>query len=117
MLATHRALAIAVLLMAAVFTLGAVVAALRQGSRPWLEWTRRILMSLVAVQLLSGVLLYGTGHRPAESLHLLYGAAALAAVPFGSYFAAEAPPRPRAVVLAAAGVLTLGIIFRSFVTG
>jgi heme A synthase len=117
MQAVHRLLAIAVLLVAAAFTAGAVFAALRQGARPWLEWARRILMSLVSVQLVSGLLLYGTGHRPAESLHLLYGAGALAAVPFGSYFAAEAPPRPRAVVLAAAGVLTLGIIFRSFVTG
>jgi hypothetical protein len=61
--------------------------------------------------------LYGSGHRPQESLHLLYGLAGLVALPFGSYFAAEAPPRPRAVVLAAAGVLTLGIFFRSFATG
>jgi hypothetical protein len=117
MQAVHRVLAIAVLLVAAAFTLGAVFSAFREGARAWLEWLRRIFTSLVAVQILSGVVLYGTGQRPAESLHLLYGAAALAAVPFGSYFAAEAPPRPRAVVLAAAGVLTLGIIFRSFVTG
>jgi hypothetical protein len=117
MQAVHRLLAIAVLVTAAAFTGGAVFAAVRQGSRPWLEWARKILMWLVAVQVLSGAVLYGTGHRPAESLHVLYGAASLVAVPFGSYFAAEAPPRPRAVVLAAAGVLTLGVIFRSFVTG
>jgi ABC-type arginine transport system permease subunit len=117
MQAVHRTLAIAVLVMTAAFTAGAIGAAWRQGSRPWLEWGRRALMTVIVLQVLAGLFLYGTGHRPAESLHLLYGAAALAAIPFGSYFAAEAPPRPRAVVLAAAGVLTLGIIFRSFVTG
>lgn len=113
----HRTLAVVVLVMTAVFTLAAIVAASRGGSRAWLEWARRALMSVIALQVLSGIVLYGTHHRPSESLHLVYGVAALAAIPFGSYFAAEAPPRPRAVVLAAAGFLTLGILFRAFVTG
>ena len=113
----HRALAVAVLVMTAAFTLAAIVAASRAGSRSWLEWSRRGLMGVILVQVLTGIVLYGTDHRPTESLHLVYGAAALAAIPFGSYFAAEAPPRPRAVVLGAAGILTLGILFRAFVTG
>ncbi len=113
----HRSLAIAVVVMGAVFTAGAIVAAWRHGSRPWLEWFRRATMFLIVLEAIAGMTLYGTGHRPEETLHLLYGAVALVAIPFGSYFAAEAPPRPRAVVLAAAGVLTLGIAFRAFVTG
>jgi hypothetical protein len=117
MTAIHRTFAAVLLVLGAGFTAGAIVAALRQGARPWLEWARRILTSLIALQGLSGLVLYGSGHRPQESLHLLYGLAGLVALPFGSYFAAEAPPRPRAVVLAAAGVLTLGIFFRSFATG
>jgi ABC-type amino acid transport system permease subunit len=117
MLAVHRSLAIAVVAMAAAFTVGAIVAASRHGSGPWLEWFRRATMSLIALEVVAGMILYGTGHRPEDSLHLLYGVVALVAIPFGSYFAAEAPPRPRAVVLSAAGVLTLGIIFRAFVTG
>jgi hypothetical protein len=115
--AVHRTLAVVLLVAGGAFTLGSNFAAAREGSRPWLEWLRRTLIAVVAVEALAGLVLYGTGHRPEESLHLLYGFAGLVVVPFGSYFAAEAPPRPRAVVLAAAGILTLGIFFRSFVTG
>jgi hypothetical protein len=117
MQAVHRSLAIVVLVVAAAFTMGALGAAWRGGSRPWLEWARRTVVALIGLEAVAGAILYGTGHRPQESLHLLYGVAALVALPFASYFAAEAPPRPRAAVLAFAGILTLGILFRSFVTG
>jgi hypothetical protein len=117
MQAVHHSLAIAVVVMGAAFTAGAIVAAWRQGSLAWLEWFRRATMALIVIEVIAGMILYGTAHRPDESLHLLYGGVALVAIPFGSYFAAEAPPRPRAVVLAAAGALTLGIVFRAFVTG
>jgi hypothetical protein len=117
MQAVHRSLAIVVLLLAAAFTVAALGAAWRGGSRPWLEWTERIVAAVIGLEALAGVVLYGTGHRPEETLHLLYGVAALIALPFGGYFAAEAPPRPRAAVLAFAGILTVGIIFRSFATG
>jgi hypothetical protein len=117
MLAIHRSLAAVLVVVGAAFTIGAIVAALREGARPWLEWGRRTVTALVALQGLFGLVLYGSGHRPQESLHLLYGLAGLVVLPFASYFAAEAPPRPRAVVLAIAGVLTLGIFFRSFATG
>jgi hypothetical protein len=117
MQAVHRSLAIVVLIAAAAFTLGALGAAWRGGSRPWLEWVGRTVVALIGLDAVAGAILYGTGHRPAESLHLLYGVAALVVLPFGSYFAAEAPRRPRAAVLGFAGILTLGIIFRSFATG
>lgn len=113
----HRTLAIVLLVMACAFTVGALIAARLRGAGAWLEWFRRSLMSVIALQTVVGVLLYGSGRRPFESLHLIYGAAALLAVPFGSYFAAEAPARPRAAVLAGAGLLTVGILFRAFVTG
>ena len=117
MLAVHRSLAIAVVAMGAAFTVGAIVAASRQGSGPWVEWFRRATMSLIALEVIAGDDPVRDRAPARRNLHLLYGVVALAAIPFGSYFAAEAPPRPRAVVLAAAGVLTLGIIFRAFVTG
>ncbi|MDP9225119.1 MAG: hypothetical protein M3P18_14990, partial [Actinomycetota bacterium] len=80
-------------------------------------WLRRTVTFVVVLQALVGALLFAGGQRPQESLHLLYGVAALGVLPFGSFFAAEAPPRPRATVLAVTGFLTVGILFRSFVTG
>jgi type IV secretory pathway VirB2 component (pilin) len=117
MVAVHRSLAIALVAIAALFTVAATAAAYSSGSRPWLEWLRRTVTGAVVVEVLGGALLFGTGHRPQESLHLLYGVAAAVVLPFGSLFAVEAPSRPRAGVLAAAGLLTVGILFRSFVTG
>ena len=107
----------ALVVVGAAFTGVAVFAGATRGSRPWLEWLRRALTLLMLVEVLAGAVLYGAGHRPEESLHLLYGIAGLVALPFGSYFAAEAPPRPRAIVLAVGGILTMGIFFRSFATG
>jgi hypothetical protein len=117
MAAVHRSLAVVLLVAAGVFIVGAIVAALRHGSRPWLEWLRRTLTVLVVLETLAGIVVYGSGHRPDESLHLVYGLAAVVALPFGSYFAAEASSRPRAAVLGATGILTLGVFFRSFATG
>jgi FtsH-binding integral membrane protein len=117
MATVHRTLAMVLLVAAGAFTVGAIIAAARKGAGPWLEWLRRTLIALVAVEALAGLVLYASGQRPEESLHLLYGVAGLLVVPFGSYFAAAAPPRPRAAVLAVAGIVTLGIFFRSFVTG
>jgi hypothetical protein len=117
MVAVHRSLAIAVVAVALLFTVAATAVALRSGSRPWLERLRGTVTVVVGVEALLGALLFGTGHRPEDSLHLLYGVAAVAMLPFGSVFAAEAPPRPRAGVLALAGLLTGGVLFRSFVTG
>jgi heme A synthase len=117
MQAVHRILAIVVLVVAAAFTLGAFGAMWRGGSRPWLEWARKTVVALIGLEAVAGVVLYAAGHRPEESLHLLYAVAALVALPFGSLFASEAPPRPRAAVLGFAGILTLGIVFRSFATG
>ena len=117
MLGLHRALAVLLVAVGAVFTVSALLAAQFWGARAWLEWFRRTALVLIGIEVGVGAILYGTGHRPDESLHILYGAAALALIPFGSRFASEAPPRPRAFVLGVAGLLTVGVLFRSFMTG
>jgi hypothetical protein len=100
-----------------VFALAAAWLALTTGSRPWLEIATRVVNALLGVQVLVGVLLYLTGSRPAESLHLLYAVAAVGALPLGNAFSSEAPPKARAGVLAASGLLTLGLLFRLISTG
>jgi hypothetical protein len=94
----------------------ATIFAIRGGS----SWTDRLRLGLTVViglQVVSGIAVFATGSRPSESLHLLYGLAALAILPFASTFASEAPPRPRAWVLAGVCLFLLAIAWRLASTG
>lgn len=101
---------------AVLFTLAAAVAVLAGGGT-WLEGVRVAFTTAVGIQVTLGVVSFVDGDRPAEALHFVYGIAALAVVPFTSFFAAEAPPRSRAKVLGVAGILALGLLWRSGATG
>jgi len=94
----------------------ATLAAVRAGS-PWVDRLRIGLNLIIGLQALTGVLLLLAGVRPHETLHLLYGAAALAILPLAGTFASEAPPRPRAWVLVGACLLLLVIAWRLASTG
>ncbi len=83
---------------------------------PWVERLRRAVLALVASEVLLGGVLWLSGARPAEGLHLLYGALILGPLPLASSFAAEAPPRARSWVLAVAGGLLLLFAWRLFAT-
>ena len=96
--------------------LAASVIAMRGGS----HWTDRLRIGLtlvIGLQVLLGIVLFVSGARPTESLHLLYGLAALALLPLAGTFGSEAPPRPRAWILAAACLILLAIAWRLASTG
>lgn len=92
------------------------VLALRGGSS-WTDWLRYALTAIIGLQVAVGALLYLAGARPREELHLLYGLAALAILPLAGSFASEAPPRPRAWVLAATCLVLLLLAWRLASTG
>jgi hypothetical protein len=100
----------------AVFTVIAAVCA-RIGPRPWIDWALRAVAAVVGLQVLLGLLAYASGSRPRTGLHLLYAVAALVVLPLAKRFSSEAPPAPRAAVLAIGGVLMLMIVWRLFATG
>lgn len=100
----------------AVAVIAGIVALLGRGAG-WIEHVRIGLTVAVAVEIALGAVLYATGDRPAETLHLVYGVVALGALPFASSFASEAPPRPRYVVLAFAALVTAGVLWRLTATG
>lgn len=112
----HAIGALVVMIAAGLFTLGTGVVALRGGSS-LVEWFRRAMLALIGIQVAIGAVVYLTGHRPHEELHLLYGLLLLGVLPLGSSFAEEAPPGPRAWVLTGAGVLLLVLGWRLWVTG
>lgn len=113
----HAVVGEALLGVAFLFVLLSVVLAFTRGARGWFEGFRRLVVGAVAVQGGIGAVLYLSGERPTESLHLLYGAVALAALPLASGFASKAPPKARAGTLALAGVVMIGVLFRSLTTG
>ncbi|MDQ6682975.1 MAG: hypothetical protein M3Y88_06870 [Chloroflexota bacterium] len=81
------------------------------------RWVERLVLLALGSQVVIGAALYLGGARPREPLHLLYGAALLAVIPLASTFAAEAPPRPRGVVMVGAGIVLLLLAWRLRSTG
>jgi hypothetical protein len=123
----HAVLGILVLAAAVTFTVAAAAAARFASVGPsaaapggtigWIERFRVALTVAIVIQMSLGALLFAREHRPAETIHLLYGLAAVAALPLGSTFASEAPGRARLWVLAVAGAITAGVLWRLWGTG
>ncbi len=95
---------------ATVLAMLAAGAAGLRGGAGWVDALRVGVTAVVVVEAAIGAAAYLTGARPGEPLHLVYGAAAVALLPLAASFASEAPPRPRAWVLA----VTLGILLILF---
>jgi heme A synthase len=112
----HAAGALVVFAVTALAMLAAAVAGVRGGAR-WVDALRVGVTALVVIQAAIGALTYLTGARPGEPLHLLYGVAATAVLPLAASFATEAPPRPRAWVLAIALGILLILLWRLATTG
>ncbi len=116
MAAVHAAGALVVFVVTAVAMVAAGAAGLRNGAR-WVDGLRIGVTAVVVVQAAIGAVTWLSGERPGEPLHLVYGAAAIAVLPLAATFASEAPPRPRAWVLAVALGILLILAWRLASTG
>jgi heme A synthase len=113
----HALLGSVAMAVAALFAIGAAVAA-------WLDRGHRLVRraglavsAVLVIEVLVGAVLYLGGARPAEGLHLLYGLVILAVLPFASSFASEAPPRSYTGALAVGGLVILLLAWRLLSTG
>jgi hypothetical protein len=101
----------------------------RQVAAPDLEtgtiatWRRifRILLSVTAgfgvLQVIFGLLLFASGDRPAEGLHLVYGAIVLGAIPVAYVYSDQKQVRRDIIIMTIAVVLVIGATVRALATG
>jgi hypothetical protein len=114
----HATFALAAYAAAATLIFAGVIAQVRP-SRRLIQLTlitRRVLLTATGGAVGVGLLLLAAGQRPKESLHFLYAAVALAAVPIAARFAAR-EPRRGGLYHAAAGLVLLGVLYRLTTTG
>ncbi len=84
------------------------------------RWFRRgtyAVTAFIAVECLIGLAMYIIGLRPAEEVHLIYGAGALLALPFFIFVETTARKRPAMGSYIWAFSLMVAIFMRSIMTG
>jgi heme A synthase len=119
MLAVHRALAIAIVLLALVGTLWAVHDWLRRGSvHPRLLIFTIAMSGVVAVQALFGIILATQGDRPADgTTHFIVGPLTLFVLPIARRVSAGRSDRAASATLAVAWFVLLLLTLRAVGSG
>ncbi len=117
--ALHNQLGRAGLALALLMTARAVrVGILRKGDvTPLFRAATYVIVGTILLQALLGLLLYARGLRPSQEVHLIYGMAAVLALPFFIFVELTARKRPAmGSYIWGFGLLT-GILLRSILTG
>jgi hypothetical protein len=103
--------------VAALGAIAAVVSLFRPRLLPAVRLYLRLTVAVVAVQVVIGLVLVATGHRPAQILHWLYGAATLLTLPLAMSIGGKLGGREQHVWLVGGAVLTVLFAFRALATG
>lgn len=77
----------------------------------------RIAAAAIGLQVLIGLVLVATGHRPHDLLHWLYGAATLLALPLSRWMGTPLKERDKRLWLTGGAVATLLFGIRAAMTG
>ena len=113
----HMRLGAALVAVVAAGAVWAFVAALRGQVPPALRAFVRLSMLALLAQVILGLLLLATGHRPADSLHYVYGGVVLLCIPAGIAWAATGEERREAWGLLGGLVAAVLIAVRAIATG
>jgi hypothetical protein len=103
--------------VAALGAIAAVVSLFRPRLLPAVRLYLRLTVAVVAIQVVIGLMLVATGHRPAQILHWLYGAATLLTLPLAMWIGGKLGGREQHVWLVGGAVLTVLFAFRALATG
>ncbi|HET9052193.1 MAG TPA: hypothetical protein VFO60_10865 [Candidatus Dormibacteraeota bacterium] len=113
----HRTLGLALVAVAAVGTVWAFVSGLLGRTSRALRAFVRLCALAVVAQVVVGLLLLATGHRPADALHLVYGGVVLLCIPSGIAYATGGDARREAWALSAGLLAAVLVAARAIATG
>jgi hypothetical protein len=113
----HQVLADAALVAVIIVVVWTVVLAVSRGT-PGRGYDRAqaSTVGIIALAAIVGAASFISGARPADGLHLLYGAVAILLIPFARSFLRGVAPRDTLILLVAVVALG-GVIYRLFATG
>ncbi len=113
----HDRYGLVLTLVAAVGAVAAIVSLFRPRILPAVRFYVRVVIGLVAVQVVIGLVLVATGDRPQQFLHWLYGAATLITLPIAMAVGRRLGGRDEQIWLAGGAVMTVLFAFRAIATG
>ena len=117
MQAIHQVLADAALVAVVIVLAWTVVLAVTKGTpgRGY-ERAQASMVRIIALAAIVGAASFISGARPADGLHLVYGAVAILLIPFARSFLRGVGRRDTLILLVAVAVLG-GVMYRLFATG
>jgi hypothetical protein len=113
----HARLGVAVVIVAAAGALLVLVARARPNMVPTVRVFVRLCGALAALQAIIGLVLLAIGERPAEGIHLFYGAATVLPIPLAELYAKRFPARNETRLLLYGAVATALFGLRAATTG
>jgi len=117
MVTAHMRLGAALVVVVAAGAVWALVCAIRGDASPALRAFSRLCMAALFVQVILGLVLLATGHRPADALHYVYGGVVLLCIPGGIAYGATGQVRREAWGLFFGMVAAILIAARAVGTG
>ena len=113
----HDKFGFIVTVVAVAGALGAVLALLRPSLMPAIRVYLRLNIAAVAVQALIGIVVFATGHHPAQGIHWFYGAATLLSLPIAFAVGSRLPAREEPLWVMGGAVATVLFALRALSTG
>jgi hypothetical protein len=113
----HARLGVAVVIVAGVGALLVLIARGRPDMVPTVRVFVRLCGVVAAVQAVIGLVLLAIGDRPAEGIHLFYGAATVVPIPLAEVYARRFPARDETMLLLYGAVATVLFGLRAATTG
>lgn len=113
----HARLGVAVVVVAVAGALLVLLARSRPALLPSVRVFIWLCAAAAALQAVVGLVLLAIGERPAEGIHLFYGAATVVPIPLAELYARRSPARDEALVLLVGVAATALFGLRAVTTG
>lgn len=113
----HDRYGVVLTVAAAIGAIAAIAGLLQPRILPVVRLYLRVMIALVAVQVVIGLALVATGHAPQQLIHWFYGAATMLTLPLAMLIGTRLGGREQRIWLAGGAVVTLLFALRAIATG